>query len=37
MNGEMTLRDWLEAEPFTLVMSSGFFSFFLKNRKTKFF
>jgi NTE family protein len=28
MNGEMTLRDWLEAEPFTLVMSSGFFSFF---------
>lgn len=24
----MTLRDWLAAEPFTLSMSSGFFSFF---------
>ncbi len=24
----MTLRDWLKAEPFTLSMSSGFFSFF---------
>ncbi len=24
----MTLRDWLQAQPFTLSMSSGFFSFF---------
>lgn len=24
----MKLRDWLQAEPFTLTMSSGFFSFF---------
>ncbi|RDX36036.1 patatin [Kangiella sp. HD9-110m-PIT-SAG07] len=24
----MTLKDWLEAEPFTLTLSSGFFSFF---------
>ena len=29
MNGEQqTLGDWLEAEPFTLCMSSGFFGFF---------
>ena len=28
MNNQQTLRDWLRAEPFTLTMSSGFFSFF---------
>ena len=28
MSNSITLREWLQAEPFTLTMSSGFFSFF---------
>lgn len=28
MSSPVTLRQWLQAEPFTLTMSSGFFSFF---------
>lgn len=28
MNNQQTLRGWLQAKPFTLTMSSGFFSFF---------
>jgi len=28
MENQQTLRNWLRAEPFTLTMSSGFFSFF---------
>ena len=28
MGSDITLRDWLRQKPFTLTLSSGFFSFF---------